>query len=72
VEKEKILPLPGLEFRPLGPPAGSQSLYCLRYPSNNNNNNIFGAHTNYEAPHYAAFSSIHLFFSLSKFFPGLN
>jgi hypothetical protein len=31
VEKRKILPLLGLEFRPLGRPAHSQSLYRLRY-----------------------------------------
>jgi hypothetical protein len=31
-EKRKILTLPGLEFRPLGRPARSQSLYRLRYP----------------------------------------
>jgi hypothetical protein len=31
VERRKILPLPGLELRPLGRPAGSQSLYRLRY-----------------------------------------
>jgi hypothetical protein len=29
VEKRKILPLPGLELRPLGGPARSQSLYRL-------------------------------------------
>jgi hypothetical protein len=28
----KFLPLPGLELRPLGRPARSQSLYQLRYP----------------------------------------
>jgi hypothetical protein len=32
VERTKILPLTGLEFRPLGRPARSQSLYRLRYP----------------------------------------
>jgi hypothetical protein len=32
VETRKILPLPGLELRPLGRPARSQSLYRLRYP----------------------------------------
>jgi hypothetical protein len=32
VEGRKILPPPGLEFRPLGRPAGIQSLYRLRYP----------------------------------------
>jgi hypothetical protein len=32
VEKEQFLPLPGLELRPLGRPARSQSLYRLRYP----------------------------------------
>jgi hypothetical protein len=32
VEKRKFLPLPGLEIRPLGRPARSQSLYRLRYP----------------------------------------
>jgi hypothetical protein len=32
VEKLKCLPLPGLELRLLGLPAGSQSLYRLRYP----------------------------------------
>jgi hypothetical protein len=32
VERRKILPLPGLELRPLGRPARSQSLYRLRYP----------------------------------------
>jgi hypothetical protein len=31
-EKRKFLTLPGLELRPLGPPARSQSLYRLRYP----------------------------------------
>jgi hypothetical protein len=33
VEKRKFLTVPGLEFRPLGRPARSQSLYQLRYPS---------------------------------------
>jgi hypothetical protein len=32
VEKRKFLTLPGLEFRPLGRPARSPSLYRLRYP----------------------------------------
>jgi hypothetical protein len=32
VEKRKFLNLPGLELRPLGRPARSQSLYQLRYP----------------------------------------
>jgi hypothetical protein len=31
VEKRKFLTLPGLELRPLGRPARSQSLYRLRY-----------------------------------------
>jgi hypothetical protein len=31
VEKRKSLTLPGLELRPLGRPASSQSLYRLRY-----------------------------------------
>jgi hypothetical protein len=32
MEKRKFLTLPGLELRPLGRPARSQSLYRLRYP----------------------------------------
>jgi hypothetical protein len=32
VKKRKYLTLPGIEFRPLGRPARSQSLYRLRYP----------------------------------------
>jgi hypothetical protein len=32
VEKRKSLTLPGLELRPLGRPARSQSLYRLSYP----------------------------------------
>jgi hypothetical protein len=32
VEERKFLILPGLELRPLGRPARSQSLYRLRYP----------------------------------------
>jgi hypothetical protein len=32
VEKRKFLIIPGLELRPLGLPARSQSLYRLRYP----------------------------------------
>jgi hypothetical protein len=32
VEKRKFLTFPGLELRPLGLPARSQSLYRLRYP----------------------------------------
>jgi hypothetical protein len=32
LEKRKFLSLPGLELRPLGRPASSQSLYRLRYP----------------------------------------
>jgi hypothetical protein len=32
VEKKKFLTLPGLELRPLGRPARSQSLYRQRYP----------------------------------------
>jgi hypothetical protein len=31
-EKTKFFTLPGLEFRPLGRPARSQSLYRLSYP----------------------------------------
>jgi hypothetical protein len=31
MEKRKFLPPPGLELRPLGRPARSQSLYRLRY-----------------------------------------
>jgi hypothetical protein len=33
VEKRKFFNLLGLELRPLGRPARSQSLYRLRYPS---------------------------------------
>jgi hypothetical protein len=33
--KVKILPPPGLKLRPLGRPAGIQSLYRLRYPGSN-------------------------------------
>jgi hypothetical protein len=32
VERRKIFLLPGFEFRPLGRPARSQSLYRLSYP----------------------------------------
>jgi hypothetical protein len=32
MEKRKFLTLPGLELRPLGRPARSQSLYRLNYP----------------------------------------
>jgi hypothetical protein len=32
VKKRKFLTPPGLELRPLGSPARSQSLYRLRYP----------------------------------------
>jgi hypothetical protein len=32
VERKKILPLLGLEHRPLGRPTGQHSLYRLRYP----------------------------------------
>jgi hypothetical protein len=32
LEKRKFFTLLRLELRPLGPPAGSQSLYRLRYP----------------------------------------
>jgi hypothetical protein len=32
VEKRNFLTLPGLELRPLGRPARSQSLYRLRHP----------------------------------------
>jgi hypothetical protein len=39
VEKRKILTLPGLELRPLGHPAHSQSLTRIRYPDSHNNNN---------------------------------
>jgi hypothetical protein len=35
VEKRKFLILQGLELRPLGRPALSQSLYRLRYPKTN-------------------------------------
>jgi hypothetical protein len=37
VEKRKFLTLPGLELRPLGLPARSQSLYRLRYPGSIDN-----------------------------------
>jgi hypothetical protein len=36
VEKIKFLTLPGLELRPVGRPARSQSLYRLRYPGCSN------------------------------------
>jgi hypothetical protein len=32
MDKRKFLTLPGLEFRHLGPPGRSQSLYRLSYP----------------------------------------
>jgi hypothetical protein len=32
MERKKIMPLPGLELRPLGRPARTRSLYRLRYP----------------------------------------
>jgi hypothetical protein len=32
MEKRKLLPLPGLELRPLSRPARNQSLYRLSYP----------------------------------------
>jgi hypothetical protein len=35
IERRKILPLPGLELRPLLRPARGQSLYQLRYPVSN-------------------------------------
>jgi hypothetical protein len=35
VEKRKFLTLPGLEPRPVGRPAHSQSLYRLSYPGSN-------------------------------------
>jgi hypothetical protein len=38
VEKRKFLILPGLELRPVGRPARSQSLYQLRYPTSSGNN----------------------------------
>jgi hypothetical protein len=38
VEKRKFLPPPGLELRPLGRPALSQSLYRPRYPGSTNTN----------------------------------
>jgi hypothetical protein len=41
VEKRKFLTLPGLELRPLDRPARSQSLYRLRYPRSNINNNTW-------------------------------
>jgi hypothetical protein len=37
LEKRKFLTLPGLELRPLGRPARSQSLYRLRYPGSQDN-----------------------------------
>jgi hypothetical protein len=33
VEKKKFLTVPGLELRPFGRPARSQSVYGLRYPA---------------------------------------
>jgi hypothetical protein len=38
VEKRKFLTIPGLELRPLGHPARSQSMYRLRYPDFGNIN----------------------------------
>jgi hypothetical protein len=40
VERRKILPLPGLELRPLGLPDRSQSLYRLHYPGSLLNVNV--------------------------------
>jgi hypothetical protein len=37
LEKRKFLTLPGLELRPLGRPARSQSLYRLSYPGSYDN-----------------------------------
>jgi hypothetical protein len=39
LENRKFFTLPGLELRPVGRPARSQSLYRLRYPGSTNNNN---------------------------------
>jgi hypothetical protein len=41
VEKRKLLILSGLELRPLGRPARSQSLYRLRYPGSYSNLHTF-------------------------------
>jgi hypothetical protein len=42
VKKRKFLTLPGIEFRLLGRPAHSQSLYRLRYPGSNPSSRIMG------------------------------
>jgi hypothetical protein len=43
VEKRKFLTIQGLELRPLGQPARSQSLYRLSYPE------VYSIKTNYNA-----------------------
>jgi hypothetical protein len=44
-EKRNFYTLPGLEFRSLGRPARSQSLYRLRYPGSELYGNIFECKT---------------------------
>jgi hypothetical protein len=41
VKKRKFLTLPGLELRPLGRSASSQSLYRLRYPGSPHNTKLY-------------------------------
>jgi hypothetical protein len=45
VEETKFLPLPGLELRPLCPPARSQSLYRLRHPGKCGSGTLYQATT---------------------------
>jgi hypothetical protein len=45
VENRKFLPLPGLELRPLGRPASSQSLYRLHYAGGRYEKCLWGVST---------------------------
>jgi hypothetical protein len=53
VERRKILPLPRLEFRPLGRPARSQSLCRLRYLGASVNSYTVRRHTPQDSALYS-------------------
>jgi hypothetical protein len=65
VQKRKYLTLPGLELRPIGRPARSQSLYRLSYSGFVANSTLYGTRVHERPPSQETEVSLSTIFSLS-------
>jgi hypothetical protein len=68
VEKGRFLTLPGLGLRPLGHPAGSQSLYRLSYPDSSHTASTPKRRNNTHAALVSVFTDYRFFILFFSFF----